>query len=241
MADMGLISVQFLVSKHTTSTLEYLPQEARTLPHHPRRCFEIYFHNFLRVLYPFYRVDLPSGDEDWLRILDLATKWGFQEVRETALLHLEHLFTSHCRDPIRALVLCEKYNIHQHIKQQFEAIITSIKPLDSSAMLDGGIGINTALLLTSLSKRWMKGLLCGDRGSGTSNVLPRRLSARKIIEDHFATLDPRPMSWQEERNLDACWIQDEAKRLEDEVRSLEEAERCEAVGVEDMVKEEEDG
>ncbi|KAF9050327.1 hypothetical protein BJ165DRAFT_1457737 [Panaeolus papilionaceus] len=181
---------------------------------------KIHFHNFLRVLYPFYRVDLPSSDEDWLGILDLATKWGFQEVRETALVHLEHLFTSPYRDPIRALVLCQTYDIHQHIKQQFEAIITSIKPLDSSAMLDGGLDINTALLLTSLSNRWVKGLLWGDRGSGTSNALPRRLSARKIVEDHFAASDPQPMS-QEERNLDAGWIQDEVKRLEDEVRSLE--------------------
>ncbi|KAF9050329.1 hypothetical protein BJ165DRAFT_1525582 [Panaeolus papilionaceus] len=193
---------------------------------------KIHFHNFLRVLYPFYRVDLPSGDEDWLGILDLATKWGFQEVRETALIHLEHLFTSHSRDPIRALVLCQEYDIHQHIKQQFEAIITSIKPLDSSAMLDGGLEINTALLLTSMSNRWVKGLLWGDRGSRTSNALPRRLSARKIVEDHFATSDPRTMS-QDQKDLDACWVQDEAKRLEDEVRRLEEAEGHDAVGVED--------
>ncbi|KAF9050372.1 hypothetical protein BJ165DRAFT_999866 [Panaeolus papilionaceus] len=42
---------------------------------------KVHFHNFLRVIYPFYGVDVPSGDEHWLGILDLATKWGFQKVR----------------------------------------------------------------------------------------------------------------------------------------------------------------
>ncbi|KAF9050379.1 hypothetical protein BJ165DRAFT_1000029 [Panaeolus papilionaceus] len=41
---------------------------------------KIHFHNFLRIIYPFRGIDPPSGDEHWLGILDLATKWGFHEV-----------------------------------------------------------------------------------------------------------------------------------------------------------------
>ncbi|KAF9050373.1 hypothetical protein BJ165DRAFT_999867 [Panaeolus papilionaceus] len=97
-------------------------------------------------------------------------------------------------------------------------------------MLDGGIDTDTALLLTSLSNRWMRGMLWGDQGSESSNVFPRRWSARKIVEDHFASLDPRPMT-QDDKDLDTCWIQDEAKWLEDEVRRIKEAEKDEvAVG-----------
>ncbi|KAF9050367.1 hypothetical protein BJ165DRAFT_999842 [Panaeolus papilionaceus] len=41
---------------------------------------KIHFHNLLRLIYPFRGIDPPSGDEHWLGILDLATKWGFHEV-----------------------------------------------------------------------------------------------------------------------------------------------------------------
>ncbi|KAF9050326.1 hypothetical protein BJ165DRAFT_1402068 [Panaeolus papilionaceus] len=203
---------------------------------------KIHFHNFLRAIVTdsdwamgsSYGVDVPFGDEHWIGILDLATKWGFQAVRETAITHLGHLFTSSSsrHDPIAALFLCQKYDVQKYMKQEFEAIITSIKVPDSSAMLAGGINTDTVLLLKDLRDRWMSGMLWGDRGFRTSNVLPRRLSARKIVEDYFAALGPRPMS-QEERNLDTCCVQDEAKRLEHEVRSLEEGERHDAVGVED--------
>ncbi|KAF9050391.1 hypothetical protein BJ165DRAFT_1000296 [Panaeolus papilionaceus] len=191
-----------------------------------------HLHNFLRVIYPFYGVDVPFGDEHWIGILDLATKWGFQEVRETAITHLEHLFTSGSsrRDPIVALFLCQKYGVQKYMKQQFEAIITSIKAPDSSTMLAGGISTDTVLVLKDLRDRWMSGMLWGEKGSGSSDIFPRRWSARKIVEDHFAALDPRPMT-QDEKDLDACWVQDEAKWLEDEVRCMKEAEKDEvAVG-----------
>ncbi|KAF9050392.1 hypothetical protein BJ165DRAFT_1000317 [Panaeolus papilionaceus] len=52
---------------------------------------KVHFHNFLRVIYPFHGVDVPSGDEHWLGILDLATRWGFQEVRlSTRQSYLPH-------------------------------------------------------------------------------------------------------------------------------------------------------
>ncbi|KAF9050380.1 hypothetical protein BJ165DRAFT_1592371 [Panaeolus papilionaceus] len=192
---------------------------------------KIHLHNFLRVIYPFYGVDVPFGDEHWIGILNLATKWGFQEVRETAITHLEHLFTSGSsrRDPIVALFLCQKYGVQKYMKQQFEAIITSIKAHESSAMLAAGINTDTVLELKDLRDRWMSGMLWGDKGSGFSDIFPRKLSARRIVEDHFAGLDPRPMA-QDEKDLDVCWIQDEAKQLEDEVRCMKEAEKDE-VGV----------
>ncbi|KAF9050364.1 hypothetical protein BJ165DRAFT_1525611 [Panaeolus papilionaceus] len=189
---------------------------------------KIRLHNFLRVIYPFYGVDVPFGDEHWIGILDLATKWGFNEVRETAITHLEHLFTSGSsrRDPIVALFLCQKYGVQKYMKQQFEAIITSIKVPESSAMLTAGISTDTVLALKDLRDRWMSGMLWGDKGSGSSKIFPRRLSARKIIEDHFSALDPQPMT-QDEMDLDTCWIQDEAKWLADEVRCMKEAEKDE--------------
>ncbi|KAF9050384.1 hypothetical protein BJ165DRAFT_1000190 [Panaeolus papilionaceus] len=189
---------------------------------------KIHLHNFLRVIYPFYGVDVPFGDEHWIGILDLATKWGFQEVRETAITHLEHLFTSGSshRDPIVALFLCQKYGVQKYMKQQFEAIITSIKAPESSAMLAGGINTDTVLVLKDLRDRWMSGMLWGEKGSGSSDIFPRRLSARKIVNDHFAGLDNQPMS-QEKRESDTRCIQDEAKWLEDEVRRMKEAEKDE--------------
>ncbi|KAF9050205.1 hypothetical protein BJ165DRAFT_1457155 [Panaeolus papilionaceus] len=193
------------------------------------------FHNLLRVIYPFQGIDFPSGDEHWLGILDLATKWGFQEARETALLHLDHIFTSNspCHDPIHALYLCQKYNIQKYMKQQFEALIISITPLDHATMLARGIDTETVLLLTHLRDKWTCGMLWGDKGSGNgvSSIFPRRLSAKKIIEDHFAGPGPKTMS-QEETDMDAHWKQDEAKRLDNEVRLMEEAEKdeCAAQG-----------
>ncbi|KAF9050371.1 hypothetical protein BJ165DRAFT_1609298 [Panaeolus papilionaceus] len=189
---------------------------------------KIHLHNFLRVIYPFYGVDVPFGDEHWIGILELATKWGFKEVRETAITHLEHLFSSSSsrRDPIVALFLCQKYGVKKYMKQQFEAIITSIKAPESSAMLAAGISTDTVLLLKDLRDRWMSGMLWGGKGSEASNVFPRRLSARKIVEDHFAALDPRPMT-QDDKDLDTCWVQDEVKWLEDEVRRMKEVEKDE--------------
>ncbi|KAF9050376.1 hypothetical protein BJ165DRAFT_1402104 [Panaeolus papilionaceus] len=200
---------------------------------------KIHLHNFLRVIYPFYGVDAPFGDEHWIGILDLATKWGFQEVRETAIMHLEHLFTSGSsrRDPIVALFLCQKYGVQKYMKQQFEAIITSIKAPESSAMLAAGISTDTVLALKDLRDRWMSGMLWGDKRSEFSNIFPCRMSARKIIEDHFAPLDPRPTT-QNEKDLDTCWIQEEVKWLEDEVRRMKEAEKDEvAVGGSEEIRE----
>ncbi|KAF9050356.1 hypothetical protein BJ165DRAFT_999536 [Panaeolus papilionaceus] len=151
---------------------------------------KIHFHNFLRLIYPFRGIGPPSGDEHWLGILDLATKWGFHEIRETALTHLDHIFTSasHYRDPVRALYLCQKYDIHQHIKHQYETLITSITPLDRSAMLAGGINEETILHLMQLRERWFCGMVWGEKGSktGFGGLLPCRLSARRIVEDHFS-------------------------------------------------------
>ncbi|KAF9050357.1 hypothetical protein BJ165DRAFT_999589 [Panaeolus papilionaceus] len=198
-----------------------------------------HLHNFLRVIYPFYGVDVPFGDEHWIGILELATKWGFQEVRETAITHLEHLFTSGSsrRDPIVALFLCQKYGVQKYMKQQFEAIITSIKTPESSAMLAAGISTDTVLVLKDLRDRWMSGMLWGEKGSGSSSIFPRRMSARKIVEDHFVSLDPRPMT-QDEKDRDMCWVQDEAKWLEDEVRRMKEAEKEDvAVGEDEEVRE----
>ncbi|KAF9050328.1 hypothetical protein BJ165DRAFT_1525581 [Panaeolus papilionaceus] len=213
--------------------------------HHPivlEGVSKIHFHNFLRVIYPFYGVDVPFGDEHWIGILDLATKWRFQEVRETAIAHLEHLFTpsSSRHDPIAALFLCQKYDVQKYMKQQFEAIITSIKVPDSSAMLAGGINTDTVLLLKDLRDRWMSGMLWGDKGSKSSNIFPRRSSARKIVEDYFAALDPRPVS-QDEKDLDTCWMQDEEKWLEREVGRMQEVDKDEVtVGEDDELGENRD-
>ncbi|KAF9050312.1 hypothetical protein BJ165DRAFT_997318 [Panaeolus papilionaceus] len=51
---------------------------------------KIHFHNFLRIIYPFRGIDPPSGDEHWLGILDLATKWGFHEVCYTTSVNAQH-------------------------------------------------------------------------------------------------------------------------------------------------------
>ncbi|KAF9037703.1 hypothetical protein BJ165DRAFT_1502605 [Panaeolus papilionaceus] len=95
-------------------------------------------------------------------------------------------------------------------------------------MLARGIDTETVLLLTHLRDKWMCGMLWGHKGlgNGASNIFPRRLSARKIIEDHFSGLGPRPML-QEEKDRDTHWKQDEARRLDDEVRRMEEAEKVE--------------
>ncbi|KAF9050207.1 hypothetical protein BJ165DRAFT_1457161 [Panaeolus papilionaceus] len=99
-------------------------------------------------------------------------------------------------------------------------------------MLARGLDTETVLLLTHLRDRWTCGMLWGDKGIRASTTFPRRLSARRIVEDHFAGLDPRQMS-QEEKDTDAHWKQDEVKRLDNEVRRMEEAEKEECAAEED--------
>ncbi|PPQ65568.1 hypothetical protein CVT24_010831 [Panaeolus cyanescens] len=190
---------------------------------------KIHFHNFLRLIYPFRGIDSPSGDEHWLGILDLATKWGFNEIRKIALINLEHLFVSPSpqRDPIYALYLCKKYDIQQHVKHQFEALIMSITPIDRSAMFAGGIDEDTILQLSQLREKWLCGLIWGKEGSGTGagGFLPRRLSAKMIVEDHFANLtgDVAATTTTEDMSAEILF---EDKRLKETVsvlKSLEEA------------------
>ncbi|KAF9050382.1 hypothetical protein BJ165DRAFT_1000165 [Panaeolus papilionaceus] len=186
---------------------------------------KIDFHNLLRLIYPFCGIDPPSGDEHWLGILDLATRWGFHEIKETALTHLDHIFTSssHYRDPVRALYLCQKYDIRQHIKHQYETLITSITPLDHLAMLAGGINEETILHLMQLREKWFCGMVWGEKGSktGFGGLLPCRLSARKIVEDHFSGSGSLAA---EDKAVEDTRIREEASRLRATVKHLEEME-----------------
>ncbi|KAF9050361.1 hypothetical protein BJ165DRAFT_999701 [Panaeolus papilionaceus] len=187
---------------------------------------KIHFHNFLRIIYPFRGIDPPSGDEHWLGILDLATKWGFHEIKETALTHLEHIFNSSSRerDPVRALYLCQKYDIGQHIKHQYETLITSITPLDRPAMLAGGIDEETILNLMQLREKWFCGLVWGEKGSktGFGGLLPCRLSARKIVEDHFSGSGSLMLG--KDEAVEGNRIREEVSRLSATVKHLEELE-----------------
>ncbi|PPQ73428.1 hypothetical protein CVT24_008134 [Panaeolus cyanescens] len=150
---------------------------------------KIHFHNFLRLIYPLRGVDWPSSDEHWIGILDLSTKWGFDEIRDIAITALEHLFiaSSYNHNTIYALHLCQKYNIHQYLKLQYERIITSVAPLSRSAMLAGGLDEETIIIISQMREKWLCGVVWGRHRhlSGDGGIFPPRLSAKKIVEDYF--------------------------------------------------------
>ncbi|PPQ73430.1 hypothetical protein CVT24_008136 [Panaeolus cyanescens] len=166
---------------------------------------KIHFHNFLRLIYPFRGVDIPSGDEHWLGILDLATKWGFNDIRAIALTSLEHLFIPTPPHPsayakaICGLHLCQKYNIHKHLQAQYEILVTSIAPLNRNALLAGGIDEETIVAVMEMREKWLCGMLwgqaltpgvgidVGDDDDSGGLTLPLRLSAKKIVGDYFRT------------------------------------------------------
>ncbi|PPR07964.1 hypothetical protein CVT24_002590, partial [Panaeolus cyanescens] len=116
-------------------------------------------------------------------------------IRNIALTALEHIFTSsshahhHTSNPnakaIYALHLCQKYNIHQHLKAQYEALITSITPLTRATMLAGGIDETTTLEVLEMRERWFCGMTWGKYANG-AGILEPRLSARTIVEDYFS-------------------------------------------------------
>ncbi|KAF9050369.1 hypothetical protein BJ165DRAFT_1402098 [Panaeolus papilionaceus] len=155
-----------------------------------------HFRDFLRLIYPF-GICPPRKDDQWLGILQLATEWNCIGIRDTALAHLEHLFQS-CHpttsstsstphDPMRALSLCMKYKIGQYVSQQLEAIITSIRPLNRSAMTASGIDKATILAILEMREQWHCGIIWGERGiKEEGRLFPKRLSARIIIERYLS-------------------------------------------------------
>lgn len=147
-------------------------------------------------------------------------------------MHLNHLFTlaSPFRDVIHALHLCQKYSIHEYIKYQYEALIASITPLNRAALLAGGIDEETILCLMQLREQWLCGMLWGEKGSGTGfgGFLPCRLSARKIVEDHFSSSDGRRNSAgsiESDAKAERTWKEEEVARLTGTVKHLEQMEK----------------
>ncbi|KAF9049084.1 hypothetical protein BJ165DRAFT_1609994 [Panaeolus papilionaceus] len=190
---------------------------------------KIHFHNFLRLIYPLRCVEPLSGAAHWLGILDLSTRWGFQDLRDTALTHLEPLFTSassHC-DVIYALHLCQKYNIQKHINHQYETLIASVTPLDRAVMLEGSLDEETILQVMEMREKWLCGFVWENRGNGTGILsCPRRLSARSIVEKHFSpTIAGVPQySSATDSATERKWIQEEEARLSNSIKHVEKRE-----------------
>ncbi|KAF9050541.1 hypothetical protein BJ165DRAFT_1006835 [Panaeolus papilionaceus] len=91
-------------------------------------------------------------------------------------------------------------------------------------MLTGGIDEETILHLMQLREKWFCGMVWGEKGSktGFGGLLPCRLSARKIVEDHFSGSSSAVV--EEDKDKDESWIREEASRLSATVQHLEEME-----------------
>ncbi|KAF9050386.1 hypothetical protein BJ165DRAFT_1592375 [Panaeolus papilionaceus] len=187
-----------------------------------------HFRDFLRLIYPF-GICAPRKDDQWLGILQLATEWNCVGIRDTALTHLKHLFRS-CNpttsstphDPMRALSLCMKYKIGGYVIQQLEAIITSIRPLNRSAMTASGIDEATILSIMEMREQWHCGIIWGERGiKEEGRLFPKRLSARIIIERYLST-DSRFAGWitlTHLTGLNTGGEQDDRKREDEQLES----------------------
>ncbi|KAF9050396.1 hypothetical protein BJ165DRAFT_1402116 [Panaeolus papilionaceus] len=189
-----------------------------------------HFQHFLRLIYPFRGIKGPENDDQWLAILHLATEWNFSDIRETALHHLGHLFrspstTSPTHDPIRALQLCLKYNITQHLIHQYELLVTPIAPLKRDMLLAAGLDDDTIQLIRDMREEWLCGIAWRhyspislvDEGR---ELIPKRMSARFIVERHVNGGFTSP--WTDTR--EDSYLSEEAGRLAEELISLQEKE-----------------
>ncbi|KAF4620939.1 hypothetical protein D9613_001092 [Agrocybe pediades] len=78
------------------------------------------FRIFLRVLYPFMSRSEVTGYEEWIPVLRLATMWGFQTIRTTAIGHLSGFFST--KSAAEKLSIGREYKVADWVKDGYKAL-----------------------------------------------------------------------------------------------------------------------
>ncbi|KAF9552807.1 hypothetical protein CPC08DRAFT_768030 [Agrocybe pediades] len=78
------------------------------------------FRIFLRVLYPFMSRSEVTGYEAWISVLRLATMWGFQTIRTTAIGHLSGFLST--RSAAEKVSIGREYKVVDWVKDGYKAL-----------------------------------------------------------------------------------------------------------------------
>ncbi|KAF4620309.1 hypothetical protein D9613_001089 [Agrocybe pediades] len=78
------------------------------------------FRIFLRVLYPFISRSEVTDYEDWISVLRLATMWGFQTIRTTAIGHLSAFFST--KSAAEKISIGREYRVVDWVKDGYKTL-----------------------------------------------------------------------------------------------------------------------
>ncbi|KAF9552811.1 hypothetical protein CPC08DRAFT_714293 [Agrocybe pediades] len=78
------------------------------------------FRIFLRVLYPFMSRSEVTGYKDWISVQRLATMWGFQTIRTTAIGHLSAFFST--KSAVEKISIGREYKVVDWVKDGYRTL-----------------------------------------------------------------------------------------------------------------------
>ncbi|KAJ2930170.1 hypothetical protein H1R20_g6961, partial [Candolleomyces eurysporus] len=116
------------------------------------------FRNFLRALHPKYPEQaLELSKDQWLSVLQLSTKWFFNDFRRRAIDNL----TAFNLDPIEKICLGTQFNVSSWLKTGFHELVTRTEIITVEDARQ--IGLETAIKVYGIRDLWNKsGNPCDD-------------------------------------------------------------------------------